>query len=76
MTVVENVVAAVEEAKKTLPADVSVEIVANEGETARHATNELLFHLFISIAIVFGVLVLFLGLRNAANAAFCIPMVL
>ncbi len=66
----------IDEAKKTLPGDVSVETVANEGETARHATNELLFHLFVSIAIVFGVLVLFLGLRNAANAAFCIPMVL
>ncbi|MFZ3232465.1 MAG: efflux RND transporter permease subunit [Patescibacteria group bacterium] len=76
VTVVEDVVKVIDEAKKTLPGDVSVETVANEGETARHATNELLFHLFVSIAIVFGVLVLFLGLRNAANAAFCIPMVL
>lgn len=76
MTVVENVVKVIDEAKKTLPSDISVETVANEGETARHATNELLFHLFVSIGIVFGVLVLFLGLRNAANAAFCIPMVL
>lgn len=76
VTVVEEVVKIIDEAKKTLPGDVSVETVANEGETARHATNELLFHLFVSIAIVFGVLVLFLGLRNAANAAFCIPMVL
>lgn len=50
----------VDEAKKTLPGDISIETVANEGETARHATDELLFHLFISIVIVFGVLVLFL----------------
>ncbi|MDQ1344037.1 MAG: hypothetical protein QG650_757 [Patescibacteria group bacterium] len=53
-----------------------MDVVANEGETARHATNELLFHLFVSIGIVFVILVLFLGLKNAANAAFCIPMVL
>lgn len=76
VTVVSNVVEAVREAEKTLPSDIKVDIVANEGETARHATNELMFHLFVSIAIVFGILVLFLGLKNAANAAFCIPMVL
>lgn len=57
---VESVVERVEKLRDTLPGDVAVEIVANEGETAKHATNELLFHLFISIAIVFGVLVVFL----------------
>ncbi len=76
MDVVERVVERVEKFRSSLPGDVSVEIVSNEGETAKHATNELLFHLFVSIVIVFGVLVLFLGLRNAANAAFCIPLVL
>lgn len=57
---VESVVERVEKLRGTLPGDVAIEIVANEGETAKHATNELLFHLFISIAIVFGVLVVFL----------------
>jgi multidrug efflux pump subunit AcrB len=60
VSVVESVVERVEEIRGTLPGDIGIEIVANEGETAKHATNELLFHLFISIAIVFGVLVVFL----------------
>lgn len=76
VSVVEDVLEVVSKMQESLPGDISIEIVANEGETAKHATNELLFHLFISIAIVFGVLVIFLGLKNAANAAFCIPMVL
>lgn len=76
VSVIEDVLEVVSKVQESLPRDISIEIVANEGETAKHATNELLFHLFISIAIVFGVLVIFLGLKNAANAAFCIPMVL
>ncbi len=76
VTVVDGVLEAVERFRKELPSDVRLDVVQNEGETAREATNELLFHLFLSIGIVFVVLVLFLGLKNAANAAFCIPMVL
>ncbi len=59
-----------------LPKNVHIETIQNEGETAKEATNELLFHLTLSIGIVFIVLILFLGFRNALNAAFCIPMVL
>lgn len=35
-----------------------------------------MLHLFVSIAIVFVILVVFLGVTDALNAAFCIPMVL
>lgn len=59
-----------------IPQNVRINTIVNEGETAKEATNELLFHLTISIAIVFLILVIFLGFKNAANAAFCIPMVL
>lgn len=74
--VVDDVLERIERFRKELPAGVSLEVVQNEGETAREATNELLFHLFVSIGIVFVILVVFLGLKNAMNAAFCIPMVL
>jgi multidrug efflux pump subunit AcrB len=62
--------------REHLPKNVAIETIQNEGETAGEATNELLFHLTLSIGIVFVVLILFLGFRNALNAAFCIPMVL
>jgi multidrug efflux pump subunit AcrB len=35
-----------------------------------------MLHLFVSIAIVLVILIIFLGVRDAINAAFCIPMVL
>lgn len=76
VTVVDAVLRAVEQTQKQLPKDIIITPIQNEGETARLATNELLFHLFISIAIVVGILVVFLGWRNALNAAFCIPLVL
>lgn len=48
------------ELSPTLPRNVSIEIIQNEGDTAREATSELLFHLALSIGIVFLVLVVFL----------------
>jgi multidrug efflux pump subunit AcrB len=75
-TVMDSALAAIEGAKRSLPKDILVVTIQNEGETARHATNELLFHLFVSIAVVVGVLIIFLGWRDALNAAFCIPLVL
>ncbi|MDD2745577.1 MAG: efflux RND transporter permease subunit, partial [Candidatus Gracilibacteria bacterium] len=74
--VVEALLERLDEIRPTLPSNISIEIIQNEGETAREATDELLFHLILSIVIVFAVLVVFLGLKNATNAAFCIPMVL
>jgi len=74
--VVEKVHEAVEEIKKTLPKNISIITIQDEWETAKHATNELMLHLFVSIAIVLVILIIFLGVRDAINAAFCIPMVL
>ncbi|MDD2916567.1 MAG: efflux RND transporter permease subunit, partial [Candidatus Gracilibacteria bacterium] len=76
VSVVENVLEKVGELQKTLPKNVEIRVIQNEGETAREATNELTFHLFVSIFIVLVILIIFLGFKNALNAAFCIPMVL
>lgn len=76
VVVVDSILEKLEEIKKTLPKNVVIHTIQNEGETAREATSELMLHLFVSIAIVFVILVIFLGLTDALNAAFCIPMVL
>jgi len=76
VVVVDAILQKMEEIKKTLPKNITIHTIQNEGETAREATNELMLHLFVSIAIVFVILVIFLGLTDAINAAFCIPMVL
>ncbi|MDP2090638.1 MAG: efflux RND transporter permease subunit [Candidatus Gracilibacteria bacterium] len=74
--VVENILNKVEEIKEKLPKNIDIKVIQNEGETAKDATNELIMNLFVSIAIVFILLIIFLGYKNALNAAFCIPMVL
>lgn len=74
--VVEDVIKKIEEMKKELPKNVTINVIQDEWETARHATNELTLHLFFSIFVVLVILIIFLGFKNALNAAFCIPMVL
>lgn len=74
--VVEQVHQVIEQAKSILPKNISIITIQDEGETAKHATNELMLHLFVSIAIVLIILIIFLWIRDALNAAFCIPMVL
>jgi multidrug efflux pump subunit AcrB len=74
--IVEEVHKTVEQLQKTLPKNISIVTIQDEGETASHATNELMLHLFVSIAIVLVILIVFLWVRDAINAAFCIPMVL
>lgn len=74
--VVEDVLKRIEELKEKLPKNVSINVIQDEWETAKEATNELTFHLFVSIFIVLAILIVFLWLKNALNAAFCIPMVL
>lgn len=76
VNVVEKIHEVVAETQKTLPKNVDIITIQDEGETAAHATNELMLHLFVSIAIVLVILIIFLGVRDAINAAFCIPMVL
>ncbi len=74
--VVEDVLEKVEEIKESLPKNIEIKVIQNEWETAEEATNELTYHLFVSIFIVLVILIIFLGFKNALNAAFCIPMVL
>ena len=74
--IVENIHTVVEETRKILPKNIDIITIQDEGETAKEATNELMLHLFVSIAIVLVILIIFLGVRDAINAAFCIPMVL
>ena len=74
--IVENIHTAVEKTREILPKNVQIITIQDEGETAKEATNELMLHLFVSIAIVLVILIIFLGVRDAINAAFCIPMVL
>ena len=74
--IVENIHSVVEETRKILPKNIDIITIQDEGETAKEATNELMLHLFVSIAIVLVILIIFLGVRDAINAAFCIPMVL
>lgn len=74
--VVENIHKVVETMREKLPKNISILTIQDEWETAKEATNELMLHLFVSIAIVLVILIIFLGVRDAINAAFCIPMVL
>lgn len=74
--VVNDVLSKIEDIKKVLPKNIEVQVIQNEWTTAQKATSELLFHLFVSIIIVLVILIIFLWLKNALNAAFCIPMVL
>jgi multidrug efflux pump subunit AcrB len=59
-----------------LPKDVKVYITRNDGEKANHAVNELIYHLFISLVIIFILLVLMLGWREAAIVLFTVPLIL
>jgi multidrug efflux pump subunit AcrB len=74
--IVESVHEVVNEVRKTLPNNINIVTIQDEWETAREATSELMLHLFVSIAIVLVILIIFLWVRDAINAAFCIPMVL
>ena len=46
----------------------------NDGENANEAVNELLFHLSMAILIVIGLLIFFLGWRDAAVVTVAIPI--
>lgn len=76
VTITERIHEMINEMKKTLPKNIEITTIQDEWETAKEATNELMIHLFVSIAIVLIILIIFLGIRDAINAAFCIPMVL
>ncbi len=66
----------IEEIKKTLPKNIEINVIQDEWETAKNATNMLLTNLFQSIIIVVIILSLSLGFKNALNTAISIPLTL
>ncbi|MDD3646447.1 MAG: efflux RND transporter permease subunit [Candidatus Gracilibacteria bacterium] len=66
----------VDKIKKELPGNVEINIIQNEGETAKNATNMLLINLVQSVIIVFIVLAIYLGFKDAFNTAISIPLTL
>ena len=65
-----------EEIKKLLPAGVEVVISRNDGHKANEAVNELFFHLIISLVIIFFLLWVMLGLKEAGIVLFTVPLIL
>lgn len=65
-----------QEIQKTLPQDIIITKIQDEGEKASEATSHLIKDLILSIVIVVAVLVIFLGFKNALNTATSIPLIL
>lgn len=72
----ENVDEKMKEIQKTLPQDIVITKIQDEGEKASEATSHLIKDLILSIVIVVAVLVVFLGFKNALNTATSIPLIL
>jgi multidrug efflux pump subunit AcrB len=56
--------------------DIGYIITRDDGFTANHAVNELVFHLSISIVIIAILLIFTLGLREAIIVSLTVPMIL
>ena len=74
--VAEDAIKKIEELKKLLPSDIEVVLTRNDGHKANEAVNELFFHLFISLIIIFFLLWGMLGLREAGIVLFTVPLIL
>lgn len=72
--VTNDVIKQIDEIKKELPKNIEFQIIQNEWETAKQATNMLLINLAQSVLIVFIVLALYLWTRDAFNTAISIPL--
>jgi multidrug efflux pump subunit AcrB len=72
----DSVINKINKIKKELPKNIELNIIQNEGDTARNATNMLLINLVESVIIVFIVLALYLGRKDAFNTAVSIPLTL
>lgn len=69
-----DVLSVVSDLEKTLPKDIKISVIQDEWKTAENATNMLLVNLAQSIIIVFLVLALYLGKKDAFNTAVSIPL--
>ncbi len=74
--VTQDILQELENIKKELPKNIHIEIISNQGAQAQNATNMLLVNLVESVLIVFAVLALYLGVKNAFNTAVSIPLTL
>ena len=74
--VVNDIIKELKKIEKELPQDIKIKVIQDEWETAKNATNMLLVNLFQSIFIVFIILSLSLGVKNALNTAVTIPITL
>ncbi len=61
---------------RVIPADVSVSITRNYGETAAEKSNELLWHMFLAVVGVSLLILLTLGWRESGIVAIAIPATL
>ncbi len=76
-TVAHQVLARVDALKGTLvPADVTVAVTRNYGETAEEKSDELLFHMLLAVLSVAALIWLTLGLREALVVLLAIPVTL
>ena len=75
--VAHRVLAKIDTLKGTLiPADVTVSVTRDYGETAAEKSNELLFHMFLAVLSVSALIWLVLGRREAAVVLIAIPVTL
>jgi multidrug efflux pump subunit AcrB len=77
IAVADRVLARVEAVRRSLiPVDVQLSITRNYGDTAAEKSNELLFHMLISVISVAALVCLTLGLREAGIVFTAIPVTL
>ncbi|MFT0813132.1 efflux RND transporter permease subunit [Synechococcus sp. OH20] len=76
VTVAKAIFRRLEELRPQLPPGIQVAITRNDGRTASKAVGNLYNSLFQAIGIVVGLLLIFLGWREAAIVAFVIPLTL
>lgn len=57
-----------------LPEDLTITITGDQSDQTRVSVSELLNHIILGVILVIGVLMLFLGLRNAVFVGLAIPM--
>ena len=74
--VAEDVINKAEEIKAGLPEGVELIVTRNDGSKANESVNELIFHIFISIAIIVALLMVMLGWRESLIVAFTVPLIL
>lgn len=74
--VASDVMDKVELIKRELPQGVELIVTRDDGKKANESVNELIFHIFISIAIIVALLMVMLGWRESLIVAFTVPLIL